>query len=162
MTKSQLKQIIKEVIQEKNINEFNFLGSDVQLVMSVSDLVGAALLGVVSLVLGAAIVKEKFGQVASSIIDEYQSQKEARKVALLDKELQNTIKPILSKFKDDEVLADMYKSLPPYTDTPRSPTGNIRKRGLVQISKYIKSKLNPEEEKFLNIISVSIRKNYKK
>jgi hypothetical protein len=78
--------------------------------------------------------------------------------------LAKTIEPIVERFKTDTQLQDMYKALPKYavdrtgvnTDATRKQN-NERNKQLAKIATYIKSKLQPDELKYFNDISKSLR-----
>jgi hypothetical protein len=134
----------------KSINE------DAGMVADVAMGVAAGLMGLWAIVQGAPAVRRVFGDVADYLADK--AEKKAKMA--LKNQRKETIAPILTKFKNDTKLADMYQNLTPYTqglNKKQILDNKARQKQLIEIGKYIKSKLTPEEMVYFTDISAMLR-----
>jgi len=144
------KQGVFDKLLESKINE------DAGMVADVAMGVAAGLMGLWAIVQGAPAVQRVFGDAADYLADK--AEKKA-KVALKNQR-KETIAPIIAKFKNDKQLADMYQTLTPYTqglNKNQILDNKARRKELITIGKYIKSKLTPEEMVYFTDISSMLR-----
>jgi hypothetical protein len=158
MKATEFKKLIREEVRNA-VNEQR-LNEDMALVGDVALGVAGGLAGLWALFTGVPAVLGALGVTAGAIADKMEKKaKEAAAIAKKEGRLE-TIKPILVKFQNDTKLKDMYKALPPYSDsiTAKARQNNaLRANQLTDIAKYIKAKLTPEEMQYFTDISATLR-----
>jgi hypothetical protein len=135
---------------------YSEVNEDAGMVIDVAMGVAAGLMGLWALVQSAPLVGRLFGDSAEHLANKFEKQ---AKMALKNHR-KETIAPILAKFKNDTRLADMYQKLTPYTqglNKNQILDNKDRKRQLITIGNYIKSKLTPEEMRYFTDVSAMLR-----
>jgi hypothetical protein len=135
---------------------YSEVNEDAGMVIDVAMGVAAGLMGLWALVQSAPLVGRLFGDGAEHLANKFEKQ---AKMALKNHR-KETIAPIIAKFKNDKQLADMYQKLTPYTqglNKNQILDNKDRRKQLITIGKYIKSKLTPEEMKYFTDISAMLR-----
>jgi hypothetical protein len=149
LTKTQLREIIKEEISKLTINE-RIIKEDAATVGVIALGVAGGIVGLLGLVGGLNLV----GKAAAELSFVF---KEKARKARQKAERQgrfDTVKSIVDKFENDQTLKQMYENLPPYSDVKKR---NERTKQLKDISNYIKSKLTDEEMQYFRDISSMLR-----
>jgi hypothetical protein len=156
MTKSELKQLIRETIAEEqnsNVNEVDI--SDIGNAIITGGLGGAAaFFGILAVGAGWKYANEFAAEVVWNISAKIKAEKAAAAAAA---RYTNVIHPIVEKFKDDVVLQQMYAELPKYD--PKNYAE--RQKKLTKIAAYIKSKLSGNELQYFNDVSKVLRDSNK-
>ena len=122
--------------------------------------VAGGLVGLWALLKGGAVVAGVLGGAAINIVDRIADKAEAAAMKAKKEGRLDTIKPIISKFENDEELKNMYQNLTPKDNGFSAKTrenNTLRTKQLQTIAKYIKSKLNDEEMKYFTDISAMLR-----
>ena len=122
--------------------------------------VAGGLVGLWALLKGGAVVAGVLGGAAINIVDRIADKAEAAAMKAKKEGRLDTIKPIISKFENDEELKNMYQNLTPKDNGFSAKTREnnaLRTKQLQTIAKYIKSKLNDEEMKYFTDISAMLR-----
>jgi hypothetical protein len=148
---------VKDAIEWSRANES--VNEDMGMVVDVAMGVAVGLMGLWALVQGAPVVSRVFGDTA----DYLASKAEKKAKMAMKNQRKETIAPIIKKFEGDTRLAQMYQALPDYVEfTGKNHNANLtaakaRKKGLMEIGNYIKSKLTPEEMAYFRDISAMLR-----
>ena len=156
MKKSELKSIIKECVREENTRRTlveQTLNEDIATIA-----IGSAL-GIMGAIAAANVGKVMIKRAGEWLSDKAYDYKRAKEMAAKAERIEKysgVIQSIAEKFKDDTKLAEMLNSLEkvPYSDKSKR---NERNKVLSSISSYIKSKLEPNEAKYLKDILKNLR-----
>ena len=115
--------------------------------------------GLWALVQGLPVVGRVLGDAAEALAN----RAEAKAKQAAKGQRKELIGEIIKKFEGDTKLAQMYQALPDYVEfTGKNHNANLtaakaRKKGLMEIGNYIKSKLTQEEMKYFTDISSMLR-----
>ena len=156
-------QKLAGVITEAQYNEKKSLTEDQVEEGAVIDTalgVAGGLVGLWALLKGGAVVAGVLGGAAINIVDRIADKAEAAAMKAKKEGRLDTIKPIISKFENDEELKNMYQNLTPKDNGFSAKTREnnaLRTKQLQSIAKYIKSNLNDEEMKYFTDISAMLR-----
>lgn len=154
MKQSELQKIIREEIQ-KELNEQEVQES-LALAGTIALGVAGGLVGLWALIKGGAVVGHILGASAEAIGDKM---KQRAKQAITDRN-KAIVSQIIKKFEGDTKLVGMYKALPAYSTSitqKANTTNKERTKQLKAIAEYIKTQLTPEEMKYFNDISATLR-----
>jgi len=150
----EFRKLIREEIQ-KELNEQEIQES-LALAGTIALGVAGGLVGLWALIKGSAIVGNILGA-AAEVMGEKMKQKAKQAITERNKAI---VSQIIKKFEGDTKLVGMYKALPAYSKsiTQKAKAANIeRNKQLKVIAEYIKTKLTPEEMKYFNDISATLR-----
>lgn len=156
MTRTQLKQLIRETLAEEQNNSVNEVDmSDIGNAIITGGLGGAAaMFGILAVGAGWKYANEFAAEVVWNISAKIKAERAAAAAAA---RYTNVIHPIVEKFKDDMVLKQMYAELPKYD--PKNYAE--RQKKLTKIAAYIKSKLSGNELQYFNDVSKVLRDSNK-
>jgi len=122
--------------------------------------VAGGLVGLWALLKGGAVVVGMLGNSAINMVDRMADKAKAAAMKAKKEGRLDTIKPIISKFENDEELKNMYQNLTPKDNGTSAKAGEnnaLRAKQLQAIAKYIKSKLTPEEMEYFTDVSSMLR-----
>lgn len=154
MKASELRKLIREEIQ-KELNEQEVQES-LALAGTIALGIAGGLVGLWALIKGGAVVRNVLGAVSYELGKKLERK---AKQAITDRN-KAIVSQIIKKFEGDTKLVGMYKALPAYSTliTQKAKAANIeRTKQLKVIAEYIKTKLTPEEMKYFNDISATLR-----
>lgn len=156
MTRTQLKQLIRETLAEEQNNSVNEVDmSDIGNAIITGGLGGAAaMFGILAVGAGWKYANEFAAEVVWNISAKIKAERAAAAAAA---RYTNVIHPIVEKFKGDVVLQQMYAELPKYD--PKNYAE--RQKKLTKIAAYIKSKLSGNELQYFNDVSKVLRDSNK-
>ena len=149
LIREEVRKVIKEASQQESL----------ALAGTIALGIAGGLVGLWALIRGGAVVGNILGASAEAIGEKM---KQKAKQAITDRN-KAIVSQIIKKFEGDTKLVGMYKALPAYSAystsiTQKAKAANIeRTKQLKVIAEYIKTKLTPEEMKYFNDISATLR-----